>query len=73
MLKGKIKRNVDNTNEEARVKSSEEEEIKIPKCSRKSHAETVDEEMKKISSEEEYIRIRKFRRRSRVDIMKKKV
>ena len=50
-------------------KISEEEEIKIPKCSKKSHVETVNEETKEISSEEEYIGIRKCRRRSRVDNM----
>ena len=33
--------------------NSEEEEIKIPKCSIKSHVETINEEMKESSSEEE--------------------
>ena len=54
-------------------KSSEEEDIQIPKCSRKSHAETVYEETKEISSEEEDIGIRKCRRRSRVDNMNEEV
>ena len=40
MRKGRRKINVDNTNEEVKGKSSEEEEIKIPKCNRKSHVET---------------------------------
>ena len=35
--------NVDNTNEEVKGKHIEEEEIKIPKCSRKSHVETVND------------------------------
>ena len=43
MRKGRRKSNVDNTNEEVKGKISEEEEIKIPKCSRKIHVETVDE------------------------------
>ena len=41
-------------------KSIEEEEIKIPKCSRKSHVETENEEMKEISNEEEDIGIFKI-------------
>ena len=51
--------------------NSEEEEIKIPKCSIKSHVETINEEMKGSSSEEEEIVIRKCRRRIRVDIINK--
>ena len=54
-------------------KISEEEEIKITKCSRKSHVETENEEMKEISSEEEEIGIRKCRRRSQVGIMNREV
>ena len=64
MRKGRIKSNDDNKNEEAKGESSEQEEIKVPKCSRKSHVETVNEEMKEISSEQEDIGIRKCRRRS---------
>ena len=41
MRKGRRKINVVNTNEEVKGKISEEEEIKIPKCSRKSHVETI--------------------------------
>ena len=47
-------------------KISEEEEIKIPKCNRKSHIKTVNEETKESSSKEKDIGIRKCRRRSRV-------
>ena len=54
-------------------KSSEEEEIRIPKCNRKSHIETLNEETKESSSEEEYIGIRKCSRRSRVDNMNEEV
>ena len=54
-------------------KKSEDEEIKITKCSRKSHVETVNEGTKESSSEEEDIGIHKCRRRSRVDIMNKEV
>ena len=50
-------------------KISEEEEIKIPKCSIKSHVETSNGETKESISEEEDIGIRKRRRRSRVDNM----
>ena len=53
--------------------SSKYEEIKIPKCSRKSHVETVNEEMKESSREEEEIGIRKCGRRSQVDIINKEV
>ena len=54
-------------------KSSEEEEIKIPKCSRNIHVETVNDETKKSSSEEEELGIRNCRRRSRVDNMNEEV
>ena len=73
MCKGRRNSNVENTNEEVKGKSSEEEEIKITKCSRNSHFETVDEEMKERSSEEEEIGICKCSRISRVDIMNKEV
>ena len=43
MLKGRRQSNVLNTNEEVKGKSSEEEVIKMPKCSRKNHVETVNE------------------------------
>ena len=46
MCKGRRNSNVENTNEEVKGKSSEEEEIKIPKCNRKIHVETVNEAMK---------------------------
>ena len=49
--KGRRKSNVENKNEEVRVKISEEEEIKIPNCIRKIHVETVNEETKERSSE----------------------
>ena len=55
MRKGRRKSNVQNTKEEAKGKSSEEEQIKIPNCIRKSHVETVDEETRESSSEEEEI------------------
>ena len=48
-------------------KSSEEEEIKIPKCNIKIHVETVNEETKESSSEEEDIWMCKYGRISRVD------
>ena len=53
MRKGMRKFNFENKNKEVKGKSSEEEEIKILKCSIKGHVETVNEEMKEISSEEE--------------------
>ena len=56
-----------------RGKISEEEEIKIHKCIRKSHVETVNEEMKASSNEEEEIGIHKCRRRSRVDKLNEEV
>ena len=43
MLKGRRQSNVLNTNEEVKGKSSEEEVIKMHKCSRKNHVETVNE------------------------------
>ena len=43
MRKGRRQSNVLNTNEEVKEKSSEEEVIKMPKCSRKNHVETVNE------------------------------
>ena len=43
MRKGRIKSNVDIENEEVKGNSCEEEEIKTPKCNKKSHAETVNE------------------------------
>ena len=46
MRKDRIKINVENTNEEVKGKSSEEEDIKRPKCNRKIHVETVNEETK---------------------------
>ena len=46
MRKGRRKSNSENTQEEVKGKSSEEEEIKIPKCIRKSCVETVNEETK---------------------------
>ena len=45
MCKGRQKSNVDNTNEEVKGKICEEEEIKMPKCIRKSHVGTLNEEM----------------------------
>ena len=51
MRKVRGKSNVENTNEEMKGKISEEEEIKIPKFSRKIHVETVNEETKESSSE----------------------
>ena len=54
-------------------KISEVEEIKILKCSTKSHVETINEGMKVISSKEEEIGICKCSRRSRVEIMNKEV
>ena len=47
-------------------KSSEEEEIKIPKCNRKSDVETVNEETEESISEDEEIVILKCRIRIRV-------
>ena len=55
MRKVIIKGNVDNTNEEVKGKSSEEEEIKIPKCSRKFTLGMYIEEIKESSIEEEEI------------------
>ena len=54
-------------------KNSEEEDIKIPKCNRKSDVETIKEETKESSNEEEETLIRKCRRRSRVDNMNEEV
>ena len=73
MQKGKRTNNVANKNEEVKGKSSEKEEIKIPKCSRKGHIETVNEETKDSSSVEEDIGIRRCRKRRRVDNMNKEV
>ena len=56
-------------NEEVKGRSSEVEEIKTRKCTRKSHDDIINEEMKRISRKEEYIVIRKCGRRSRVDII----
>ena len=53
--------------------SNEVEEIKILKCSRKSHVGIIYEEMKRIRSEEEEIGIRKCTRRSWVEIMNEEV
>ena len=61
--------NVENTSKEVKGKSSEEEDIKIPKYSIKNHDETANEETKESSSEEEDIGILKCRKRGRVDNM----
>ena len=50
-------------------KSSEEKDINILRCNRKSHVDIINDEMKENSSEEEDIGIYKCRRRSRVDNM----
>ena len=50
-----------------RGKISEEEDIKIPNCSRKGYVETITEETKDISSEEKEIWIPKCSRLSRAD------
>ena len=60
-------------NEELKEIVSAVEEIKIPRCIRKSHDNIINEEMKVSSSEEEEIGIRKCRRRSQVDIIKEEV
>ena len=73
MHKRRIKINVENTKKYVKGKSSEEEDIKIPKCIRKIHIETVKEETKESSSEEEDIGIRKCRIRSRVGDMNEEV
>ena len=49
MRKGRRKNNVDNKNKEVKGKVSEEEEIKIPKCIRKSHVETVNDKRRESS------------------------
>ena len=59
------KNNADITNEEVKVKSSEVEDIKVLKCTMKSHVDIINDVMKGGSSEEKYILIRKCRRRSR--------
>ena len=69
MCKGKRKRDVEIRNKELKGKDSEEEEIKIPKCIRRSQFETVNKETEEISSEEEDIGIRKCRTRIRVDVI----
>ena len=43
MRTARIKKNVENKNQDAKGKKCVEEEIKIFKCSRKSHFETVNE------------------------------
>ena len=53
--------------------SSELEENKIRKCSRKSHVDIINKEMKLSSSEDEEIGIHNFRRRSWVDIINEEV
>ena len=73
MSKGRRKSNEENTSKEVKGKSSEDEEIKIHKCSRKSHVETISEEMKEKGIEDDEIGIRKCRRRIIVDIVKKDV
>ena len=49
--------------------SSEVEEIKIRKCSRKIHVDIINEEIKGVSSDKEEIGIRKCRGRSLVDMI----
>ena len=49
------------------------EEIKILKCSRKSHVDIINEEMKVSSSEEEDIVIRNCRRITRFDIINEEI
>ena len=73
MRKGRRRINAENKRKYVKGKSSEEEDIKRPKCDIKIHVETVDKETKERSSEEEDIGIRKCRIRSRVDNMNEEV
>ena len=67
MCKSKRKRNFEHTNKESDGKSSEEEDIKSPKCGREGEVKNINEETKESISEEEDIGIRKCRRKSRID------
>ena len=63
----------EHTNKESNGNSSEEEEIKLPKCGRKGEAKNLNEKTKENISEYEEIVIRKCRRKSRIDILNEKV
>ena len=68
MRKGRIKNDFENINEELNGISSEEEEIKPPKCGRKGNVDTLNEETKESNSKKEEIGMRKCRRK--VELMK---
>ena len=55
------------------ARSSEEKDIVMRKCRRKSNVEIINEELKGSSSREGYIRIHKCRRISRVDNINEEV
>ena len=67
MHNSRIKCDFEHTSEESNGISSEEEEIKLPKCGRKGDAKILNEKTKENISEEEEIGIRKCRRKSRID------
>ena len=73
MRNSRIKGDFQHTNEESNGKSSEEEDIKLPKCDRKGDAKTLNEKTKENISEEEEIGIRKYRRKSRTDKINEEV
>ena len=73
MRKGRRKSDFQNRNEELNGSSSEEEEIKSPKCGVKGNAETVNEETKESNSEEEEIGIRKCSRKRQIDKINEEV
>ena len=73
MRKGRRKSDFENKNEELNGSSSEQEEIKLPKCGRKGNVETINEKTKESNSEEEEIGIRKCRRKSQIDKINEEV
>ena len=63
MHKSRRKDDFEHTNEGLNGKSSEEEDIKLPKCGGKGDVKNLNEKTKEIISEEEEIGIRKCGRK----------
>ena len=73
MCNSRRKGDFEHTNEESNGISSEEEEIKLPKCGRKGDTKNLTEKTKEKFSEEEEIGIRKCRRESQIDKLNEEV
>ena len=73
MRNSRRKVDFEHTNEESNGKSSEDEEIKWPKCGRKDDAENLNEKKKENISEEEEIGKSKCSIKIRIDTFNEEV